>query len=774
MRRLPGVLQVVIAWAVLATAVWAADAPPAVRPLFLHLDEESLVERAAPDEPLVQVDEQELRDLIDRYESGARAKAAAEAPRAPAPPPAPRLPAVVRRVEAEAVPGADTLAVTATFHVGAGALAGQSVRLLPAGVAVLDFTGAHAGDRLRVSEDGKWLAYVPARDGAARVQLVFASAIVADRSRRSVSVPLPGAAEQEVRVTFPPPAASVSVEPAVLPARTERTEGGQRVIVPAGGQSAVWLAWMTHAPRPAPSVAPVATVPRSNAPAGPRLFVNVSTLHSIGDGIARFHAWIDLVNSRDRVGHVDLAVPLKVAVPQVAGPLVKSFEVSPQGDGKRVRVMFSEGFRGRTRIELDGEVAIPTDGTARLPLVAVPGAVRVHGVVGVSVFATYGVEPAPAESTDVSVIDVSELPVEVTQASPSPVLRAFRCNSGKSALAIHLSRFKPHPRLSTAIEGINAVTVLSPAQAAADAPPGTLPRLRTYTRLVMKVANAGQQDLRFTLPDDARIESCFVDLVPQTPARLPGKDGLTTYLIPLKLSTVAANRLVPFPVEVAYRQDVDRAAGVIEHAKIPFPQLSAPATDTTWTVYTPDGQRMVSVGGGFHEVATAVELLLVAHGHMIFELVIYRGGRFAVLLMFLFGVPFLLFQLWLRRARGAALGQAGAPKPSSIVVSMGISAAIVVILASIAVPNFKAARERSNTRACYANQKTIVGAVEMFNLDKNMKRTTLDKRFFEDLREGGYLQSIPNDPGTGVNTEDHYHATDSGNGIACKVHGGIQ
>lgn len=35
------------------------------------------------------------------------------------------------------------------------------------------------------------------------------------------------------------------------------------------------------------------------------------------------------------------------------------------------------------------------------------------------------------------------------------------------------------------------------------------------------------------------------------------------------------------------------------------------------------------------------------------------------------------------------------------------------------VPNFKAARQRANIRACFANQKTLAGAVEMYNLDFN-------------------------------------------------------
>ena len=107
-------------------------------------------------------------------------------------------------------------------------------------------------------------------------------------------------------------------------------------------------------------------------------------------------------------------------------------------------------------------------------------------------------------------------------------------------------------------------------------------------------------------------------------------------------------------------------------------------------------------------------------------------------------------------------------------IELMIVIAIIGVLAAIAVPNFKAARERANTRACYANQKTVVGAMEMYNLDKNTKRTTLDAGFFTSLKSGGYLQSIPQDPGQGPGTSTDYAATSVNNGIKCNVHGPIQ
>jgi competence protein ComGC len=118
----------------------------------------------------------------------------------------------------------------------------------------------------------------------------------------------------------------------------------------------------------------------------------------------------------------------------------------------------------------------------------------------------------------------------------------------------------------------------------------------------------------------------------------------------------------------------------------------------------------------------------------------------------------------------------------SVAVTLGILAAcmfggisILGVLAAIAVPNFAKARERANTRACFANQKTIAGAVEMYRLDKSKtaeQTGQLDHQFFVELKSGGYLMSIPTDPGKGPGTDNHYYFQDPTSPlVACRVHG---
>jgi len=107
-------------------------------------------------------------------------------------------------------------------------------------------------------------------------------------------------------------------------------------------------------------------------------------------------------------------------------------------------------------------------------------------------------------------------------------------------------------------------------------------------------------------------------------------------------------------------------------------------------------------------------------------------------------------------------------------IELMIVIAIIGVLAAIAVPNFRKARERANQRACYANQKTVAGALEMYNLDNNTSVTVLGgDGVWTNLKAQGYLQTIPDDPGFGSGTHTHYVLSAEGD-IYCTSHGGIQ
>ena len=103
-------------------------------------------------------------------------------------------------------------------------------------------------------------------------------------------------------------------------------------------------------------------------------------------------------------------------------------------------------------------------------------------------------------------------------------------------------------------------------------------------------------------------------------------------------------------------------------------------------------------------------------------------------------------------------------------IELMIVISIIGVLAAIAIPNFRQAREKSNQRACYANQKTILGAIEMYNLDHGTQMIIKGEEELTKLASEKYLQGVPKDPG--CRDAANYRSDDVGN-VWCEYHGTI-
>ena len=108
-------------------------------------------------------------------------------------------------------------------------------------------------------------------------------------------------------------------------------------------------------------------------------------------------------------------------------------------------------------------------------------------------------------------------------------------------------------------------------------------------------------------------------------------------------------------------------------------------------------------------------------------------------------------------------------------IELMIVIAIIGILAAIAIPNFRKAREQAREKACYANIRVLLGAIEMYNMDHSSMQTTLgatDYGAAGSLVSGQYLKSAITPPESNCS----YAGTDlSGSGkISCGPHGTVE
>ncbi len=99
----------------------------------------------------------------------------------------------------------------------------------------------------------------------------------------------------------------------------------------------------------------------------------------------------------------------------------------------------------------------------------------------------------------------------------------------------------------------------------------------------------------------------------------------------------------------------------------------------------------------------------------------------------------------------------------------------VGVLAAIAIPNFQKARMQARKTACFANQRILLGAIEMYNMDNATMKTSLSP---EDYGPGGVLVmkgylpsglSLP-EPGCVYSSVGDLSR---GGSIKCAIHGGV-
>ncbi len=501
----------------------------------------------------------------------------------------------------------------------------------------------------------------------------------------------------------------------------------------------------------------------------PRLFSTLSGLLLIKDELTLSFSHIQVVNSGGPTASLDVLLPPGATPKSVAGPLVRKAILLRESQGRRLRVLLREALKGTTTLQVLAEASGRANRTVELVPSVLANAQRQQVTVGVTAL-------CPAElvtkkqGKGVRLVDPASLPKEITGQSVTPVVLAYGYTLAKGEklppLSVAITPFTTEKTLETTINSSNAVTVIKEVQRANE----KKKTLTSMTRLILQVVNGSRKHLLVKLPAKAEVTGCFVNFESANPAIVKGGEG-KTILVPLIKSVHERDGLLPYPVSLTYRLDLAEPLGHMGTLSYSLPSFDVPVSDTSWKVYTPEGYTFLDFVGNVKDAKQLREFILIRAADWLFNDVVMT------LIGVIIGLGFLvlLVLVVLKGVSGlrAVLDELRSSGCGSLLLGGMFVFTIIGMLAAISVPNFRKARARANSRSCYANQKTVAGALEMYNLDNNVSINQLTDDVWQNLRDQGYLQTIPDDPGFGSGTHHNYRLTPEGD-IYCTCHGGIQ
>lgn len=102
--------------------------------------------------------------------------------------------------------------------------------------------------------------------------------------------------------------------------------------------------------------------------------------------------------------------------------------------------------------------------------------------------------------------------------------------------------------------------------------------------------------------------------------------------------------------------------------------------------------------------------------------------------------------------------------------------AVVLFLIGVVValiPPRRTVRTTSREKACYANMRVLLGAIEMYNMDSAVMQKTMNERVIERLTSEKYLKGGISKPDPGCNYSSTGDMTATGR-ICCDVHGTVE
>jgi hypothetical protein len=460
----------------------------------------------------------------------------------PAPPP---VDAALTRVDYELRVAGDSVTGQARLTVDV-LKQGWAAVLVPAGMLVRD---ARIDGRATALVEGTPPRLLFARAGRFLVTLDIVVPLASTAGTESIALPSSGSALSSVTLVVPRTGVALTVNGGFVAEEGESANDSRWVVYGSPGRPLTFSWKRRNDDRRA--ALPLRTRAR------------IGELVALGEDATQVTANVDVEVTQGQARDVVVALPAGFIVNQVAGPTVADWDVARN----EVKVSFLEPVTARTSFVITGDLRLPRDGAAAIPLVRVPSAERETGGVAVEVSGPGEIgarEPRGLEPADPS--DVGE----VVAGRESPSMAAFRfvplSGTAPRSLTVSVTRYTP-----------KAVLVANVEEARYDALAGEDGKLLVRARYAVR--NNQRSFLAVALPPNAVLWSAALAGRPVRPGVAPN-GGL---LLPLQKGRTTEDAPTAV-VELMYLQRVDTWSEK-GSVRIELPAIDLPVSRTGLTLH---------------------------------------------------------------------------------------------------------------------------------------------------------------------------------------------
>ncbi|MBF0544646.1 MAG: hypothetical protein HQM08_09440 [Candidatus Riflebacteria bacterium] len=511
-------------------------------------------------------------------------------------------------------------------------------------------------------------------------------------------------------------------------------------------------------------------VKKPKTPAQPMVFAKSETLVSLGENVIQARIDFDYGISKAPVSRFEFQIPDDVEIVSISADKSENHEIIKEGKSRKLVVEFSPPREEKASISLVYEAKVDLEpGVCNIPEIIPLGVIRELGCLAIQALTSVEVQPpenSRFEGTRLFRVESGELPDSLKTRCIRPILLAYRHSARPFDLGIRVKRYQDLPLQTVVADSLDVKTVFTTNQT-------------SNSQLLLKIRNNNKQYLTFQLPEKAIFSSAFINGRHVIPVEGKSEGKI---LVPLPMSK-SFGRPEDIVLKVYYKQPI---ATMTWKGDLGFvaPLVDVPVTHCSWGFFAPDKFCLYNFFGnltttklprdsfifrGFLEIYHILYLMAL-NPEVIFFMVIFILGLGFVLLRdyfvrffsFLFSIIASIFRFFFM---GAAMNLG----------SLMIIACIVGILAAIAVPNFRKARVQARGKACYANLRVLLGAIEMYNMDNSsMITTSIDDVMKSNNLLRGYLKSPLNRPEPGCAYAIYGDVTQPNGGVYCKLHGTVE